>query len=92
MGLCQILIYLEYFILDYKGLKATVSVLAVLFLLFIAFIYFIYRRNKKQSDLKIQQLETELVGKERREKELEEKLAHKEQGKFIYQDTLCSDD
>ena len=72
-------------------MKATVSVLAVLFLLFIAFIYFIYRRNKKQSDLKIQQLETELVAKERRKKELEEKLAHKEQGKFTYQDALFFD-
>ena len=91
MGICLILIFLEYSILDYKGLKAIVSVLAVLFLLFIAFMYFIYGRNKKQSDLKIQQLEKELVGKERRKKELEEKLAHKEQGKFTYEDALFSD-
>ena len=53
--------------------------------------YFIYRSNKKQSDLKIQQLETELAGKERGKKELEKKLARKEQGKFIYQDILFSD-
>ena len=77
---------------DCKGLKATVSILAVLFPLFIAFMYyFVYWRNKKQSNLKIQHLETELVGKERGKKESEEKLAQKEQGKFIYQDILFSD-
>ena len=45
---------------------------------------FKYRRNKKQNDLKIKQLEKELAGKERGKKELEKKLAQKEQGKFIY--------
>ena len=77
--------------MDYKGLKLTVSNSAVLFLVFIAFMYFIYQCNKKQSDFKIQQLETELDGKERRKKELEEKLGHKEQSKCIYQDILLSD-
>ena len=86
------LICLEYSFLDCKRLKATVSILAVLFPLFIAFMYyFVYRRNKKQSNLKIQDLETELAGKERDKRELEEKLAHTEQGKFVYQDILFSD-
>ena len=53
--------------------------------------YFVYRRNKKQSNLKIQHLETELAGKERDMRELEENLAHTEQGKFVYQDILFSD-
>ena len=83
---------LEYSVLDCKGLKATVSILAVLFPLFIAFMYyFVYRRNKKQSNLKIQHLETELAGNERDQRELEENLAHTEQGKFVYQDILFSD-
>ena len=86
------LICLEYSFLDCKRLKATVSILAVLFPLFIAFMYyFVYRRNKKQSNLKIQHLETELAGKELDKRELEEKLAHTEQGKFVYQDILFSD-
>ena len=86
------LICLEYSFLDCKRLKATVSILAVLFPLFIAFMYyFVYRRNKKQSNLKIQDLETELAGKECDKRKLEEKLAHTEQGKFVYQDILFSD-
>ena len=86
------LICLEYSFLDCKRLKATVSILAVLFPLFIAFMYyFVYRRNKKQSNLKIQHLETELADKERDMRELEENLAHTEQGKFVYQDILFSD-
>ena len=86
------LICLEYSFLDCKRLKATVSILAVLFPLFIAFMYyFVYRRNKKQSNLKIQHLENELAGKELDKRELEEKLAHTEQGKFVYQDILFSD-
>ena len=86
------LICLEYSFLDCKRLKATVSILAVLFQLFIAFMYyFVYRRNKKQSNLKIQHLETGLAGKELDKRKLEEKLAHTEQGKFVYQDILFSD-
>lgn len=90
MGPCEINMFMLA-ISDCKGLKATVSILAVLFPLFIAVMYFVYRRNKKQNNSKIQHLETELVGKERGKKESEEKLAQKEQGKFIYQDILFSD-
>ena len=91
MGPCEINMFMLA-ISDCKGLKATVSILAVLFPLFIAFMYyFVYRRNKKQSNLKIQHLETELAGKERDQRELEENLAHTEQGKFVYQDILFSD-
>ena len=90
MGPCEINMFMLA-ILDCKGLKATVSILAVLFPLFIAVMYFVYRRNKKQNNSKIQHLETELAGKERGKKESEEKLAQQEQGNFIYQDILFSD-
>ena len=81
---CEILICLKYHVLDNKGWVATVSTLTVFFLLFMSFMCFKYLRNKKQNDLKIKQLEGELAGKERCKKELEKKLAQKEQGKFIY--------
>ena len=86
MDPCEVSICLKYPVLDNKGWLAAVSVLAVLVPLFVAFMCIIYWRNKKHKDSKIKQLKKELAGKERDKKELEEKLAHKEQGKFTYHD------
>ena len=88
MDHCEILICTKYSVLDNKGWVATVSILTPLFLLFIAFQYITYRRNLRRYRRDIQQLKKELAGKERDKKELEEKLAHTEQGKLVYQDIL----